>query len=77
MSLTPNPAETFSGKPALLTVDELAALLRVNRKTLYEAVHAGQVPGAVSVGRAIRIRKVSVIEWLAQGRVSRSNRSAA
>ena len=32
--------------PVVLTVDELAALLRVNRKTVYEALARGEIPGA-------------------------------
>ncbi len=43
--------------PACLTVEEAADLLRVNRKTLYEAVRLGTVPGVVRVGRNIRISR--------------------
>ncbi|WP_370456611.1 helix-turn-helix domain-containing protein [Corallococcus sp. Z5C101001] len=43
--------------PVFLTVDEAATLLRVNRKTLYEAIRLGQVPGVVRLGKALRIRR--------------------
>lgn len=45
------------GQPSFLTVDEAAALLRVNRKTLYEAIRLDQEPGVVRIGKALRIRR--------------------
>jgi excisionase family DNA binding protein len=50
--------------PSVLTVDEAARLLRVNRKTLYEAVRAGEVPGVVRVGRSIRIGRDALLRWM-------------
>lgn len=59
--------------PEVLTVDELAALLRVNRKTAYGALAHGEIPGGRRVGRAWRISRTVVLEWLGrQGRVPRS-----
>jgi len=60
----------------ILTVDELAALLRLNRKTVYDALSRGEIPGARRVGSTYRILRAVVIEWLAsgQGRVSHSKR---
>ena len=60
----------------VLTVDELAALLRVNRKTVYDALSRGEIPGARRVGSTYRILRAAVIGWLAsgQGRVSHSKR---
>jgi excisionase family DNA binding protein len=48
--------------PEFLTVDEAAALLRVNRKTLYESIRLGQVPGVMRVGKALRIRRAALLE---------------
>ncbi|AKF85846.1 hypothetical protein MFUL124B02_17640 [Myxococcus fulvus 124B02] len=48
--------------PEFLTVDEAAALLRVNRKTLYEAIRLGQVPGVVRIGKALRIRHAVLVD---------------
>jgi excisionase family DNA binding protein len=48
--------------PAFLTVDEAAILLRVNRKTLYESLRLGQVPGVMRVGNALRIRRAALLE---------------
>lgn len=50
--------------PEMLTVEEAAAFLRVNRKTFYEAVRMGSVPGVVRLGRIIRINKSALIGWV-------------
>ncbi|NOK36945.1 helix-turn-helix domain-containing protein [Corallococcus exercitus] len=47
--------------PEFLTVDEAADLLRVNRKTLYESIRLGQVPGVVRVGKSLRIRRAALV----------------
>jgi excisionase family DNA binding protein len=59
---------------SVLSVDELAILLRVNRKTVYEALSRGQIPGARRIGGRYRILRNAVLDWLAdgQGRASRS-----
>ena len=64
------------GLPAVMTVDEVARLLRVNPKTVYEAVDRGEIPGVRRVGRVIRMSRDVVLRWLTegQGRVSRSSR---
>ena len=59
--------------PGVLTVDEAAALLRVDRKSIYESIRRGELPGVVRVGRAIRISRTALLQWLSgQVRVSRS-----
>lgn len=50
-----------------MTVDEAAAYLRCNTKTIYDAVKSGQLPGAVHLGRVIRIHKPTVDAWLVSG----------
>jgi len=59
----PTPSEAGSNAPEFLTVDEAAALLRVNRKTLYESVKRGLVPGVLQIGRSIRIRRSVLVGW--------------
>jgi excisionase family DNA binding protein len=62
--------------PAVLTVDELAVYLRVNRKTVYAAIAQGAIPGARRIGGTIRVDRDSVLKWLAgEGRVSSSRRN--
>jgi excisionase family DNA binding protein len=61
--------------PGVLSVDELARFLRVNRKTIYEAIARGEIPGARRIGRTYRIDRQAVLDWLkGQGRALRSRR---
>lgn len=46
-----------------ITVTEAARLLRVNRKTLYEAIARREVPGVVRLGRVIRIQRDAMLRW--------------
>ena len=50
--------------PEVLTVREAAALLRVGRNQLYQAVARGEL-GAVRIGRSIRIPKQALLDLLA------------
>jgi excisionase family DNA binding protein len=61
---------------AFLTAEELATLLRVNRKTVYEALARGEIPGVRRIGGTYRILRDAVLRWFAsgQGSVSRSRR---
>jgi excisionase family DNA binding protein len=61
--------------PPVLTVDELAAFLRLGRKAVYAGIREGEIP-AVRVGRRVLIYRDAVLEWLrsGQGRVSRHPR---
>jgi excisionase family DNA binding protein len=75
-----SPAQREQGPPleaSVLNVDELAALLRVERKTVYGAIARGEIPGVRRVGTLLRVSRERVLAWLAQGqdRVSRSRRS--
>jgi excisionase family DNA binding protein len=47
----------------VLTVEELAALLKVNPQTVYRRFRAGEIPG-VRIGRSIRFPRSSVEAWL-------------
>ena len=57
------PTNGDSSSAEFLTVDEAAALLRVNRKTLYESIRRGAVPGTVHVGRSVRLRRSVLLSW--------------
>jgi excisionase family DNA binding protein len=63
--------------PPILTVDELAAYLRINRKTLYAAIRAGEVPGARRIGGTIRLDRDTVLSWLAGEGCAPSSRSSS
>jgi len=50
--------------PEVLTAREAAAILRVGRNQLYQAVGRGEL-GAVRIGRSIRIPKQALVDLLA------------
>ena len=60
-----------------LTVDELAAELRVNRKAVYAAIARGEIPGARRVGRTIRISRRAFNEWFSSGSAADGGEVAA
>lgn len=49
--------------PEVLRVDEVAALLRVDRKTAYSLIQAGDLP-AVRLGRSIRVTRSALLRFL-------------
>ncbi len=50
----------------LLTVHEVAGVLRVSTMTVYRLIKAGELPAA-RVGRSYRIRERSVEDYLRRG----------
>ncbi len=50
----------------ILTLVEVAAYLKVNKKTIYRMLEAGQIP-AFKVRSEWRFRKEAIDEWIAQG----------
>jgi excisionase family DNA binding protein len=61
---TPSKDSAEAELPPILTVDELAAFLRLNRKTVYEAVSKGEIPGVRRIGHTFRISRDAVLQWL-------------
>ena len=53
----------FNDYNDVVTVGELAKMLKIGRNTAYELVRAGIVP-CVRIGRQLRISKQAVIEYL-------------
>lgn len=47
----------------LMTVAEVAAMLRVSKMTIYRMVDGGQLP-AMRIGRAFRVPRASVVRFL-------------
>ena len=50
----------------ILTADELAELLGVNRKTIYDAVQRGEIPHR-RLGRRVLFERGAVLAWLRAG----------
>lgn len=69
------PVLPMTAQHDVLTVDELASLLRVSRNTAYQAINAGEIPGVRRIGRTIRISRDAVLVWLGgKDHVPRSRR---
>jgi excisionase family DNA binding protein len=61
---TPSPIA-----PRLLTVPEVARLLRLKPKTIYALVAARRMP-CVRMGRAVRLLESDVVRWIHENRVA-------
>jgi excisionase family DNA binding protein len=56
--------DRFSNR--LLTVNEVAGILRVSNMTVYRLVKSGQIP-AIRVGKNYRIKESDVNDYLSRG----------
>ena len=52
----------------LLTVDEVAALLRTTRKGIYAMAERGALPGVIRLGRRLLVRRHDLLRWLDESR---------
>ena len=50
--------------PLLLTVEEVAVILRTSRKAVYALIERGQLPGIRRIGRRVLIRRSDLYDWL-------------
>lgn len=66
-------AAPISTDTALLTVPEVAALLRLTEKGVYAMVAARRIP-FVKVSNRVRFVRAEVVEWLSENRVPASER---
>ena len=46
-------------QPEWLTVEEVAAILRISRAAAYQAVNNGEIPGVCRNGKIIRVKRKS------------------
>ena len=51
---------------SLLLVGEVAALLRTSPKAIYTMIERGQLPGVVKIGRRVRVKHDSLLDWIGQ-----------
>ncbi len=59
---TEEPELSSASQREMLTPDEAARLLRVNRKTVYAAIRAKKLPGVLQIGpRVVRIRRSALL----------------
>ena len=57
-----------NGCSFLMTVTEVADLLRTSRKAVYAMVARGQLPGVTRIGRRILIQREALLDWLHERR---------
>lgn len=69
----PTPAHTVppraasrvpSSLPRLLTIDEVADLLRTSRKAIYTKISRGALPGVVRLPRRLLVDREHLLKWL-------------
>jgi excisionase family DNA binding protein len=56
--------------PVLLTVDEVAELLRTSRKAVYAMAERGQLPGVTRIGRRLLVCRDELRSFLDERRAS-------
>ena len=52
--------------PVLLTVDDVAQLLRTTSRAIYAMIERQQLPGIVRIGRRVLFRAADLLDWLNQ-----------
>ena len=63
-----NQPETQIGTPQLMTVEEAAALLRVDPKTVYRLINSNELK-AVLIGRVYRIDSADLDDFLRRAKL--------
>ena len=66
---------TGSSLPMLLTVDDVAQLLRTTDRAIYAMIERRQLPGIVRIGRRVLFRTADLLNWLNQKSAPPSHRS--
>jgi excisionase family DNA binding protein len=54
----------------LLTMGEVAALLRTSRKAVYAMGERGQLAGLTRIGRRLLVRRDDLLSWLDERRAA-------
>ena len=60
--------------PLLLTVDEVARMLRTSRKAIYAMAERAQLPGITRIRRRLLVRRDDLLSWLEERRVASPER---
>jgi excisionase family DNA binding protein len=53
-------------RPLLLTIGEVAELLRTTRKAVYVMIARNRLPGVTRLGRRVLVRSDLLLDWLHQ-----------
>jgi excisionase family DNA binding protein len=52
--------------PILMTVDDVAELLRTTKRAVYAMIERRQLPGIVRIGRRVLVRADDLLHWIDQ-----------
>ena len=64
----PMAGEVVPGVPVLLSVEDLAKVLRTTRKAIYSMVARGELPGIFRRGRRrVYFRREAIVAWIEAG----------
>ena len=66
----PSPTTCIDALPVLLTMNEVASLLRTSRKAIYAMVERDQLRGVVRLGRRLLVRRDDLLCWLDERRAA-------
>ena len=58
-------------KSAVLTITQVARLLRIGRMGCYKAARRGDLPGLIRIGRRLLVSRAALDAWLANPRKCR------
>ena len=73
MSMTDHATSRENGTrsedlPPVLTVEEVAAVLRTTRKAVYAMAERGALPGVIRLGRRLLVRRNDLLRWMGENR---------
>jgi len=63
---TPEIRQPAARMRVLLTIDEVADLLRTSRRAIYAMIARHQLPGVVRIRRRVLVRSSDLLDWLDQ-----------
>ncbi len=64
----PSDSPALAGLPLLLTMGEVASILRTTRTAVYAMGSRGRLPGSTRLGRRVLCRSDDLLRWLDQNR---------
>jgi excisionase family DNA binding protein len=63
------PVSPFAAYPEVMTVPEVAEVLRIGRNATYELLRTGEIPH-IKLGRSLRVPKPALLQFIQRGSTS-------
>jgi len=67
---TTSSLSSLDALPPLLTIEEVAAVLRTSRKAVYAMAQRAQLAGVTRIGRRLLVRRDDLLSWLDERRAA-------